>query len=682
MPYKQLKSITPALAKDSKAILADFADCLQIRQPQWYGGLEKHEIVERIRSYIEQVLYCMQQGTIASMDEYLSETGRLKIQEGMGVHDVVEGSLVGKSVLSRSIQRNFPAANECSKLQQELDAFYVDIIALIAERYSAMLKNKLEEEHARTKLLVEVSRTISGSLDPDAIMERLAQALSEVVEEGCCTIYLADQDTGGLYPRAGWGYGSECCWNAMNGIRLCAEGNHIHTSSGDSYGICSRNVESSSFVNTLPEAMRSGWVNIFPISVADKMLGVALLASRNESFSFNDELNSLVESILNSVAVAIESAANEQRTQRKLKESEGLRRVAHKLLQEPDASAENTLSLICDEALGIVGGTGSTILLRDANNLKYAFGTGEPQPPLHEYPITETRYGQIFTEGKTTILTNAQKDIPPAERSTIVRTLIVVPLKEGCEKIGLLLVSNKPTGFDLDDARIMEMFAAQAVLALRNVRLGKQGEMLAVAGERQRLARELHDSVTQALYAANLCAEAASRSLLAGKIEGAGDQLQALRGMTKQAMRDMRSLIFDLHPPELESQGLVGALQARLNSVEARSGLNPDFRIEGGEQRLPLAVEEELFRVAIEALNNSAKHSQAEQVTVILDFGDQNISLTVADNGKGFDTEKIPTGGMGMRSMKERAQRLNGDLHITSTAKSGTRIMIHAPVTT
>ena len=153
--------------------------------------------------------------------------------------------------------------------------------------------------------------------------------------------------------------------------------------------------------------------------------------------------------------------------------------------------------------------------------------------------------------------------------------------------------------------------------------------------------------------------------------------LQVLQqGMAQQGMRDMRSLIFDLHPPELESEGLVGAIQARLNSVEVRSGLGADLFVEGEERRLPLRVEEGLFRIAIEALNNSTKHSKAESVTVKVDFAEDRTILQIIDDGLGFDPVTLPTGGMGLRGIRERAERINADLDISSEPENGTVLTV------
>jgi PAS domain S-box-containing protein len=198
----------------------------------------------------------------------------------------------------------------------------------------------------------------------------------------------------------------------------------------------------------------------------------------------------------------------------------------------------------------------------------------------------------------------------------------------------------------------------------------------AVAAERSRLARELHDSVTQALYSVTLYAEATRLALSAGKQEVATVNLRELHNMAREAMIDMRMLIFELHPPVLEEEGLVAALQARLAAVESRARLQTEIHVEG-ERRLPLAVEEELFRIALEALNNVIKHASAQQVRVALNFDSKGVRLEIVDDGVGFDPVAAKeTGGMGLPGIEERVKRIQGSFVIKSTPGDGTALRV------
>jgi PAS domain S-box-containing protein len=209
--------------------------------------------------------------------------------------------------------------------------------------------------------------------------------------------------------------------------------------------------------------------------------------------------------------------------------------------------------------------------------------------------------------------------------------------------------------------------------------LEEQVKERAIASERSRLARELHDSVTQALYSVTLYAEATRLAFSAEKQDVAVENLRELHNIAREAMLDMRMLIFELHPPVLEEEGLIAALQARLAAVESRARLQTEIRVEG-ERRLPLAVEEELFRIALEALNNVIKHAKAQQVTVNLNFESKGVYLEIADDGVGFDPVTArQSGGMGLPGIEQRVERIRGSFFIESAPGDGTTMRVTVP---
>lgn len=206
-----------------------------------------------------------------------------------------------------------------------------------------------------------------------------------------------------------------------------------------------------------------------------------------------------------------------------------------------------------------------------------------------------------------------------------------------------------------------------------------QVEALAVVEERNRLARDLHDSVTQALYGLTLSAEAAARQITAGELDAAGAQLREVQAMAKQALREMRLLIYELRPPVLEEGGLAAALKERLQAVEGRVGLATSLAVEGNG-RLPPAVEAELDRITQEALNNALKHAHAHQIAVQLRQDEKSVALEIADDGIGFDPGATQDhGGLGLRGMAERVARLGGWLAIESRPGEGTRVRVEVP---
>lgn len=202
----------------------------------------------------------------------------------------------------------------------------------------------------------------------------------------------------------------------------------------------------------------------------------------------------------------------------------------------------------------------------------------------------------------------------------------------------------------------------------------------AVLEERQRLARDLHDSVIQALYSVTLHAQGARGLLVSGNLLQAADALRGLQETAQEALDEMRLLIFELRPPILEQVGLVAALQARLNSVEGRASLHTRL-LTDRIGTLPAAVEQALYRIAQEALNNVLKHAQAQHVTVRLERAETAVRLEINDDGIGFEPSLMEaSGGVGLRGIAERVTQLAGTFTLLSAAGSGTHLHVEVPL--
>ena len=204
-----------------------------------------------------------------------------------------------------------------------------------------------------------------------------------------------------------------------------------------------------------------------------------------------------------------------------------------------------------------------------------------------------------------------------------------------------------------------------------------QAEELATVKERNRLARELHDSVAQTLYGLTLQAEAASRKLSAGQTDEVAGFLREIRESAQQTLQETRLLIFELRPPILEEEGLVAALRARLESVESRSGLKTQVSL-GEVGRLPGGIEAGLYGISNEVLNNVLKHAHASEIQISLAKKEGKIILEISDNGVGFDPSADMPGGLGLKGMQERAEQINGNLQINS-GENGTQVSMEVP---
>jgi two-component system, NarL family, sensor histidine kinase LiaS len=195
---------------------------------------------------------------------------------------------------------------------------------------------------------------------------------------------------------------------------------------------------------------------------------------------------------------------------------------------------------------------------------------------------------------------------------------------------------------------------------------------LALLEERNRLARELHDTVKQQTFA-TLMQVRAARNLLESDPQTAGQHLEEAENLIKTSQQELSSMISELRPAALEGQGLAEALGSYLETWSKHACIPADFKVQG-QRRLPLTVEQALYRVAQEALANAARHSRATAVAVELVYAERQVSLTIADNGVGFDLSTGLKQGFGLQSMRERIEALGGQVKIKTSANEGTRI--------
>ncbi|MBN1246659.1 MAG: sensor histidine kinase [Anaerolineae bacterium] len=246
---------------------------------------------------------------------------------------------------------------------------------------------------------------------------------------------------------------------------------------------------------------------------------------------------------------------------------------------------------------------------------------------------------------------------------------------ERCRGVLTLLYTAPPADWETLTTRAARI-AAQAALVVENAWLRRQAEQAAVLQERSRLARDLHDSVTQSLYSVTLLAEATRRLANSGDLDQARVVATRLGEIGQQALKEMRLLVYQLRPSVLRRVGLVRALSQRLETVERRAGVEASLTVDG-DLALPATLEEQLYYLAQEALNNALKHAAATSVNVRIVVAGSSLRLEIVDDGKGFSVDRVTAeGSFGLSSMEERAERLGGELVIDSTPGSGTRVIV------
>ncbi len=265
------------------------------------------------------------------------------------------------------------------------------------------------------------------------------------------------------------------------------------------------------------------------------------------------------------------------------------------------------------------------------------------------------------------------------QRAFPFRRYVSVPLAVRETVLGIVAVPIRDPNYWVRDDELdaATAIARSTALALENARLYEQAAQLAVSEERNRLARELHDSVTHALFSMTLIIQALPRILERDPARGQ-ERIERLHELGRGALAEMRALIFHLRPAALAEQGLAVALAKHTAAFESREGVQVDLQIDG-ERRLPHRIEEALFRVAQEALNNVAKHAAARRVHIRLAITAAHAELVVQDDGRGFSASEAGP-GLGMTSMQERAALLGGVFQVESAPGKGTMVRVRVPV--
>jgi signal transduction histidine kinase len=289
--------------------------------------------------------------------------------------------------------------------------------------------------------------------------------------------------------------------------------------------------------------------------------------------------------------------------------------------------------------------------------------------------------GALLDEGRPMLFSDIRKHprfgyYP--EHHPIMRDFLGVPITSASRVLGNLFLSGSKAGaFTPQDQQEVETLAAYAGVAIANARLYGQAQELAVLEERNRVARELHDSVTQSLFSTMYEAQAAA---ITTTEPGARTALERIEKRTAEALQEMRALIHALRPKSLERDGLESTLRDHVEALRRAHGARIDLIISGGRQ-LPLDHELAVFRIAQEALHNALRHAPGSRVGVRLDHLPSGLRLEVSDDGPGFDPERLPgtIRTLGLATMQERAAAVSARFLIESERGRGTSIKLSVP---
>jgi PAS domain S-box-containing protein len=562
--------------------------------------------------------------------------------------------------------------------------------SLAGQLATAIIKiRSLKAEHHRRRdmeVVTKISSTLRSAETTDKMIAILVNQIAEVTYDSKVSLYLLENDLFVLMDTndpAEDSAGTHYFLSKTDEFHQFIQGGQplfINLKNHDQY-------TTSPLFDVLARDMSCG--AIIPLMPANILLGLIKITRADESSEFSVEdqhvLNTVAEIAGNALRRATVMESLELRVDERTRHISALYDLS-KIANEP-IDLLKMLDLSLRRTLVAMKSRSGFIHLYDKekNVLNLAVHHGIPPeiiPRIQTIPVGEGLWKEwLFDRGDTMFVPHTGMDdrLPDLFDIKGFHNYIGALIHTQDDFLGVVSILGDAYVISAGDAGSLEMIAVQIGTAVANNRLRKQAEELAVVEERQRLARDLHDSVAQSLYSVMLMTEAAHRLADTGKVERSLHYIHESSGISLQALKEMRLLIYELRPSLLEDQGLLETLRQRLEVVEKRAGMQ--YQLFGTAVALPVGLEDGLYRIAIEALNNVLKHANASVVQVNFKADDGKILLEVTDDGCGFDLQAASVkGGVGLKSMRERSEKLGGKLTISSTPGSGTLLRVIMPM--
>ncbi|GIV89293.1 MAG: histidine kinase [Chloroflexus sp.] len=568
------------------------------------------------------------------------------------------------------------------------DPATVRMVEAVARQAALAVENvRLAERSARLlakeQLLAELGRAVGATLDLDTILRQTVDRLAAAFGSGLVALL---DDEGELLVAAAASPLTELigrrlpladkalAWVVQNGRPFVIED-------------C-RSPEGAQSIFP-PDVMSCV---IAPLRSGGRVIGLLSVVSRRVG-AFNDEDVDLLEAIAAQVSGPIVSAqlyAESQRLARQVQRRADQLAVLNSIARIVTATLDlhESLPLATQQIQQGFGYPQVDLFLldEDASELVLVASAGQYAPARvgHRQHINLGLVGRAARSGKIVRAEDvaAEADYLGLRERLDIRSELCVPLIANGKTLGVLNIeSPQPAGLTAEDAAVLETVADMLAGAVENGRLYQRAQQAAALEERNRLARELHDSVSQQLFSMTLTAQAA-RSQFERNPARVPVLLERLHETATAALAEMRALIFQLRPPALRDQGLVAAIQQHAQHLAHREGLRIELNVIGDERHVR-GIEQPLFRIVQEALNNIVKHAAARNVRIQLELTVDQARLCVADDGQGFDPKAYPSGEgrhLGLLGMRERAAELGGSFTVRSHPGSGTEIEVIVPL--
>jgi len=595
-----------------------------------------------------------------------------------GTRQVARGDF-GRTVEAHTGDELEMLADQFNQMSAQLQASYTE------------LERRVEARTRELQTVLQVSRNMASTLELQPLLSRLLDQLQKIVDYRFARLFIVEDGQLFLFEERGFSLEMPGIYY-LNGA---AEADAM-LSSGEPLIVVDARQESPVMEHVRRVSAEQGTESVLdevgsfislPLLARERQVGILTLI-HGESGYYTPARVEVVRAFAAQAAVAIENARLFTAEQERVNQLRVINQVSQTIagILDVDGLLRQTAALIHKR----FGYDHVGIGLVEDECVVYRAGAGQltsPEGDILFSPNTlrvgkDGLTGRVASTGLPIVVPDVSLDpryVPMEGLRT--RSELVLPIKSKEVVIGVLdIQSERANEFDQSDVDLLQALANQLAVAIENARLYEGAGQLAALEERQKLARELHDSVSQALYGIALGTRTARMVLDRSPADEAtrdklGEALDYVLTQTDAGMAEMRALIFELRPESLQSEGLVAALRKQTAALQARHQI-PVATEFGSEPELPLPQKEMLYRVAQEAMHNIVKHAQATSAEVRLVGDNGKVILEVCDNGQGFDMSQEFPGHLGLKSMRERVERAGGMLTIASAPAEGTRVVV------
>lgn len=577
----------------------------------------------------------------------------------------------------------------------------------MADIENARLYSQIERHIDEFETLLAVQQAITSRLETHSVLQLVADAAHRLTATRLGIVYLIDHDdlriavlSGSHNDRLFVGYRMPVA-DSPAGSAIETGQAVIINNAQDDPRLYPDLVQRLGVRSYLAVPLFSNSTALGAIAVADKLEG-----------ELGPDEERILTMLAPGVVIGLENARLYQEEQTRRQEAEERRRVAESLrdilaVLNSNQPLDTVLDYIAAQITQLLGSDADVIYRLQASKkiftVQAARGLAENNLANVDIPLDNPILDQVISTHRPVAVVDVGALVADANRAgpgvsqhnylaylaANYRAILAVPLIVQDEVYGgIVLFYRQPRTFSEEEIALAKTYGDQVALAIENARLRQQAEQIAVAAERSRLARDLHDSVTQAIFSASLVAEVLPQIWQRNPDE-AKQSLADLRHLTRGALAEMRALLLELRPAALLEAPLEDLLRQLAQAITARSQLHLTMSLDKAPE-LPPDVQVAFYRIAQEALNNVVKHAEAGQLTLRLQTsatarddiaGVENLpgmlSLCIEDDGCGFDLEHVPSDRLGLEIMRERAEAIGAKLRIESRIALGTIVLLN-----